>query len=116
MKRNWKQWTAFLCLLMLCAVPATAPAQAQAPRLDKLKVDVKRIEVDGQRMYEVDASGSATPRISLPFCSLLYSTIVIISFFASHSYFIQGDNSAPAFWWVKNPSPHLGWFQLRAFI
>ena len=46
----------FLCLLMLCAVPATA--LAQAIRLDKLKVEVKRIEVDGQRMYEVDASGS----------------------------------------------------------
>ncbi|OHV94220.1 cyclase/dehydrase [Janthinobacterium lividum] len=41
---------------MLCAVPATA--LAQAIRLDKLKVEVKRIEVDGQRMYEVDASGS----------------------------------------------------------
>ncbi|KHA78071.1 cyclase/dehydrase [Janthinobacterium lividum] len=41
---------------MLCAVPATA--LAQATRLDRLKVDVKRIEVDGQRMYEVDASGS----------------------------------------------------------
>ncbi|PKV46752.1 ribosome-associated toxin RatA of RatAB toxin-antitoxin module [Janthinobacterium sp. 61] len=50
----------FLCLLMLCtvAIPAAAQAQMQAPRLDKLKVDVKRIEVDGQRMYEVDASGS----------------------------------------------------------
>lgn len=50
----------FLCLLMLCTVatPAAAQAQMQAPRLDKLKVDVKRIEVDGQRMYEVDASGS----------------------------------------------------------
>ena len=46
----------FLCLLMLCAVPATA--LAQAIRLDKLKVEVKRIEVDGQRMYEVDASAS----------------------------------------------------------
>ncbi|KAB8065947.1 cyclase/dehydrase [Janthinobacterium violaceinigrum] len=43
---------------MLCALPATVLAQAQALRLDKLKVDVKRIEVDGQRMYEVDASGS----------------------------------------------------------
>ncbi len=52
----------FPCLLLLCAVaaPLAAPAQTQtqAPRLDKLKVDVKRIEVDGQRMYEVDASGS----------------------------------------------------------
>ncbi|MGK5052969.1 SRPBCC family protein [Janthinobacterium sp. RB2P8] len=50
----------FLCLLMLCTVaaPAAAQAQMQAPRLDRLKVDVKRIEVDGQRMYEVDASGS----------------------------------------------------------
>ncbi|WP_426073528.1 SRPBCC family protein [Janthinobacterium sp. DSP2-3-3] len=50
----------FLCLLMLCTVatPAAAQAQMQALRLDKLKVDVKRIEVDGQRMYEVDASGS----------------------------------------------------------
>ena len=48
----------FLCLLMLCALPATVLAQAQALRLDKLKVDVKRIEVDGQRMYEVDASAS----------------------------------------------------------
>lgn len=50
----------FLCLLMLCAVatPVAVSAQAQAPRLDKLKVEVKRIEVDGQRMYEVDASGS----------------------------------------------------------
>ena len=45
---------------MLCTVatPAAAQAQMQALRLDKLKVDVKRIEVDGQRMYEVDASGS----------------------------------------------------------
>jgi hypothetical protein len=46
----------------LCAVATpvavSAQAQAQAPRLDRLKVDVKRIEVDGQRMYEVDASGS----------------------------------------------------------
>ncbi|MGK5012268.1 SRPBCC family protein [Janthinobacterium sp. MDB2-8] len=50
----------FLCLLMLCTVatPAAAQAQMQAARLDKLKVDVKRLEVDGQRMYEVDASGS----------------------------------------------------------
>ncbi|WP_258000897.1 SRPBCC family protein [Janthinobacterium sp. ROICE36] len=50
----------FLCLLMLCTVatPAAAQAQMQAVRLDRLKVDVKRIEVDGQRMYEVDASGS----------------------------------------------------------
>ncbi|MGK5058346.1 SRPBCC family protein [Janthinobacterium sp. LB2P49] len=50
----------FLCLLMLCTVvtPAAAQAQMQAPRLDRLKVDVKRIEVDGKHMYEVDASGS----------------------------------------------------------
>ena len=44
----------FLCLLKLCAVPATA--LAQAIRLDKLKVEVKRIEVDAQRMYEVNAN------------------------------------------------------------
>ena len=44
----------FLCLLVLCAVPATA--LAQAIRLDKLKVEVKRIEVDAQRMYEVNAN------------------------------------------------------------
>lgn len=45
-----------LCLLMLCAVPASA--LAQTVRQEKLKVEVKRIEIDGQRMYEVDASGS----------------------------------------------------------
>ena len=56
----------FLCLLVLygaataavTSAPVLAQAQEQKPRLDKLKVDVKRIEVDGQRMYEVDASGS----------------------------------------------------------
>ncbi|MBB5605644.1 MAG: hypothetical protein RLZZ237_3961 [Pseudomonadota bacterium] len=50
----------FLCLLLLCAVTSSTPALAQAPRLEtpKLKVDVRRIEVDGQRMYEVDASGT----------------------------------------------------------
>ncbi|MCL6483647.1 MULTISPECIES: SRPBCC family protein [Janthinobacterium] len=41
---------------MLCAVPASA--LAQTVRQEKLKVEVKRIEIDGQRMYEVDASGS----------------------------------------------------------
>jgi ribosome-associated toxin RatA of RatAB toxin-antitoxin module len=41
-------------------VTSSTPALAQAPRLEtpKLKVDVRRIEVDGQRMYEVDASGT----------------------------------------------------------
>jgi len=50
----------FLCLLLLFAVTSSTPALAQAPRLEmpKLKVDVRRIEVDGQRMYEVDASGT----------------------------------------------------------
>lgn len=50
----------FLCLLLLCAMTSSTSALAQAPRLEapKLKVDVRRIEVDGQRMYEVDASGT----------------------------------------------------------
>lgn len=50
----------FLCLLLLCAVTSSTPALAQTPRLEapKLKVDVRRIEIDGQRMYEVDASGT----------------------------------------------------------
>ncbi|MBB5370222.1 MULTISPECIES: SRPBCC family protein [unclassified Janthinobacterium] len=50
----------FLCLLLLFAVTSSTPALAQTPRLEmpKLKVDVRRIEVDGQRMYEVDASGT----------------------------------------------------------
>lgn len=46
------------CLLMLCAVPWSAAALAQAPRQDapRLKVEVKRIEIDAQRMYEVSAN------------------------------------------------------------
>ncbi|MFZ4877062.1 SRPBCC family protein [Janthinobacterium sp. Mn2066] len=50
----------FLCLLLLFAVTSSTPALAQTPRVEapKLKVDVRRIEVDGQRMYEVDASGT----------------------------------------------------------
>jgi len=45
-------------LLLLCAAPWSTPALAQAPRLDtpRLKVEVKRIEVDAQRMYEVNAN------------------------------------------------------------
>ena len=48
----------YFSLLLLCAAPWSAPAWAQAPRLDtpRLKVEVKRIEVDAQRMYEVNAN------------------------------------------------------------
>lgn len=44
----------FLCLLMLFC----APVQAEISRVDnaKLKVGVKRIEVDTQRLYEVSAN------------------------------------------------------------
>lgn len=44
----------FLCLLMLCC----APVLAETPRADaaRLKVGVKRIEVDTERMYEVSAN------------------------------------------------------------
>lgn len=47
-----------LCLLMLSAATWPAAALAQAPRPDnsRLKVEVKRIEVDAQRMYEVSAN------------------------------------------------------------
>ena len=46
------------CLLMLSAATWSAPVLAQAPRLDSshLKVEVRRIEVDAQRMYEVSAN------------------------------------------------------------
>lgn len=45
-----------LGLLIACA----GPAVAQAPKLElpKLEVTVRRIDVDSQRMYEVNASGS----------------------------------------------------------
>ena len=44
-----------LCLLLVCL----APARAQVPKLDLPKVDVtvKRIDVDGRALYEVDAAG-----------------------------------------------------------
>jgi hypothetical protein len=58
---RWCHDATLFCLLLLCAVATggrSAQAQAQAPACPSWKVDVKRIEVDGQRMYEVDASGS----------------------------------------------------------
>ncbi len=51
-----------LSLLMLCA----GSAVAQAPKLEmpKLEVAVKRVEIDAERMYEVNATG--TVAASLP--------------------------------------------------
>ncbi|WP_369679828.1 SRPBCC family protein [Janthinobacterium sp. PC23-8] len=45
-------------LLLLCTLPWSTPALAQAPRLDtpRLKVEVRRVEVDAQHMYEVNAN------------------------------------------------------------
>ncbi|WP_348700425.1 SRPBCC family protein [Duganella fentianensis] len=43
--------------LALAQAPAQA-AQAARPELPKLEVSVNRIEIDGQKMYEVDATGT----------------------------------------------------------
>jgi ribosome-associated toxin RatA of RatAB toxin-antitoxin module len=47
----------FLVFLLL---GVTAPVMAQAPKLElpKLEVSVNRVDQDGQRMYEVDATGT----------------------------------------------------------
>jgi ribosome-associated toxin RatA of RatAB toxin-antitoxin module len=46
--------------LMLLMIGVTAPALAQAPKLElpKLEVSVNRVELDALHMYEVDATGT----------------------------------------------------------
>ncbi len=39
-------------------VPVQVQVQGQRPELPKLEVAVNRIEIDGQKMYEVDATGT----------------------------------------------------------
>ncbi|MYM40720.1 SRPBCC family protein [Duganella qianjiadongensis] len=50
----------FLFLLFSVSLASLAQAQTQATRaeLPKLEVSVNRIEIDGQKMYEVDATGT----------------------------------------------------------
>lgn len=50
----------FLFLLFSVSFAPLAQAQTQAarPELPKLEVAVNRIEIDGQKMYEVDATGT----------------------------------------------------------
>lgn len=44
--------------LVQAQVPVQVQIQGQRPELPKLEVAVNRIEIDGQKMYEVDATGT----------------------------------------------------------
>jgi ribosome-associated toxin RatA of RatAB toxin-antitoxin module len=44
--------------LVQAQVPVQVQVQGQRPELPKLEVAVNRIEIDGQKMYEVDATGT----------------------------------------------------------
>jgi len=48
----------FLFLLFSVSWAPLGQAQTARPELPKLEVSVNRIEIDGQKMYEVDATGT----------------------------------------------------------